>query len=309
MNKRTFNGSDVYLISTSSVLQGLFEKDLAVFTAFDPSLNATFAANWMAAINDCASRYTDFNIRANISGYVEESRMAMDQCREKFQDVKYFMKKAFPKQPAIHEEFGTKRYGMAQRTQGRMILFMDELHAVCEKYKTQLAAVGFLQPQIDEIVTLKNDLAAKNLAQESYKNGRPVLSAERVEKLNNLYSYAAQVCAAAQRIYRNTSYAKRKQFVYEPVQKTVYHESIEPNSYNMVAETIRVSRKFSIENKGTVTLQFGFSNNAEIITTNRITVAPGKKVVVAKKDFQPPEGNFLVAYNMNDTAGEYRVKG
>ena len=47
---RDYQGSDGYMIETSSALQVLFLDNVANFTAFDSTLDAAFGADWLSKI-------------------------------------------------------------------------------------------------------------------------------------------------------------------------------------------------------------------------------------------------------------------
>jgi len=210
---RAFNGSDSYMLETANTLHSLFVASLADFTNFDTELDAAFGTTWLASIDAAGTVVRDSQVKDILAQKTDDVLAQMELCVLKYNEVKYFASKVFPKNIARQAEFGTDTYLAARRSQAKMVLFMDEMHKACVKYQTELVAGGFTAPQIAEILTLHTALLNANTVQEGYLKGRPVLTQERVETLNTAYTFMRTVIEAANVIYYN-DFARRNQYVY-----------------------------------------------------------------------------------------------
>ncbi|MES2621694.1 MAG: hypothetical protein V4615_12665, partial [Bacteroidota bacterium] len=161
--KRLYKGKDVEMMDAIIPCYLSFEKYLAEFTAHDPSLNNTFLNNWKAALDDLIYYLPIKGQERAVmedSYLIEDSGKALKNCRVKYMEVKYYAGKAFPDNKEILKEFGESTYSKTQFSRLRMVQFMETLHGVAEKYKTELLAAAYTQSAIDEIATLAAALRA-----------------------------------------------------------------------------------------------------------------------------------------------------
>lgn len=139
----------------------------------------------------------------------------MDKCRDKFQDSKYFIEKAFPGKVAIWNELGYDNYDDCRRVQLKMIQFMKNFHGKATKYKTEHIAKNYTQLMIDEIETRRKALDDANQAQEDFIGTLGVDTQERYAKNNGVWDTMVKVCTAGKRIYKN-DFAKYQRYLLPP---------------------------------------------------------------------------------------------
>jgi len=187
-------------------------------------------------------------------------------CSAKYNDVKYFAGKAFKTKKPIMNEFGVKTYNTASKNPTALSMFMNRLHEVAQKYKTQLIAQGFTQAKIDEILTLKLALEAANTTQNVFMDHRPVITQDRAMAFNACYAFIVEVDKAAQIIYRNND-AKRKIFVYDARGGNKNEYSGEINEDDFIALP---KRKMSLKTLITITV-IGTANIRSFLSTNNTT--------------------------------------
>lgn len=211
---RHYKISDLEMREDSVTVHALFDADVADFTAFDPTLNPTYAGAWQAAITAADAVDTDEHYRDLIQQKTELVNQAMGLCRKKYNDVKYFALKAFPGNAAVQKEFGFDNYNSARQSDTKLQEFMKTMHATAEKYKLTLTEVtiGYSQPQIDEILTLASQLDADNITQEVFKKEQLTNTQNRITKLNAVYAYRTQIAQAAKIIYED-NFAKYQQYL------------------------------------------------------------------------------------------------
>ena len=102
-----------------------------------------------------------------------------------------------------------------------MIQFLSLLYQAATEYSVQLIAAGFTQDKIDQINILQSELTTADYNQELSKKRRPLLTQQRIEKLNECYEFMQNVSKAGKIIY-SADFAKYEQYLlpYERTQKT-----------------------------------------------------------------------------------------
>lgn len=208
---RTYSMSDSEMLEESKIKQGHFIEDKAEFEAFDQDFRDPFVQNWQSQIASTELESSDSEIKGVQVQLTKKVQNIMKQCTSSFQDMKYFVEKAFPGDKAVLNEFGYNNYHADSKTQAKLILLMQQAYGVASKYKEQLGAAGFSSTKIDELLSLKDQLNEANQEQELYKSNRPVLTQDRIDKLNKTWEFAQKTAKAAKQIFKNNP-AKLKQY-------------------------------------------------------------------------------------------------
>lgn len=215
---RTYSGSDADMIQASRVMHGLFVEDKAAFINFDGEFADPFAANWLQKISIANDVVQD---SLYVSGLTELTKIVetkMEECKEFFQAMKYFIEKAFTDKMEIQVQFGTNDYEKARLSQTKMIQFLGLLNKTATQFKTELIAAGFSQDKIDRIAILQTELINADYEQEMSKKKRPAVTQERIEKLNDCYQWMQKVSKAGKIIFVK-NHAKFDQYLL-PVERS-----------------------------------------------------------------------------------------
>ncbi len=191
------------MIEFNKTMLGHFTDEQAVFASFDADFTAPFETNWQTTINDAEMMPTDETIKDQLQQLTAKVEDAMEKCRIKFQNSKYFIEKAFPESPAIRNEFGFDDYDQARKSQVGMLQFMRTFFTTANKYAAELDAVGYNAASISEIETLGIDLDKDNNEQEKFKGTRSVTAEERVKALNKTWDIMVPVSKAGKVIFMN----------------------------------------------------------------------------------------------------------
>lgn len=306
---RHYSGNDAFMTESARVNYNLANDDLAKFTAFDSTIDEAYMAAYLADIETAETVVADTAVSDQQVQTTENVLSQMDLARAKYNEVKYFVQKAFPNSPATQGEFGLNDYMDARRSENKMIQFLDEMHKACVKYQTQLVAAGYNAPAIAAIQTIRTDLLNKNTTQEVFKKQRPKLTENRIKILNAVYGRLSLINAAAQVIYAN-DYAKKRQFVYDiSADKGLqeYEGTVAAGALKTVA-TVAVSEDavFTFKNTGTVPLVFCLSptQNLEGI---QIPIGGGATISKTAGDLNPNAGFLLVKNTDAANAGSYLI--
>ena len=217
--KRKFIISDSSMLIDSSACLKAFKNDKAAFVKFDADFDDSFADNWAAAIDIANDLSTDDDTVDVQSGYTETVYDTMAACREIFQDIKYYIQKAFPTRKAVWKEFGFANYNNARNVVPKMNAFMSVLNKKANKYKNQLMAANCPAAMIDQIGILSQTLVDAKITQSEVKNSRYSITDDRVVKLNAVWTFRQAVAKAAKIIYRK-NYGKYKQYLLPASEET-----------------------------------------------------------------------------------------
>lgn len=237
---RNYDGTDTFMLESAEVMLAAFLPDLPDFTAFDTTLDATFATNWQTAITTARSTATDNTVVGEQKDRTQQVQQAMAQARNAYMDVIYFAEKAFKNQPGILQKFGKgDSYRKAHKTQPRMLEFFEELVATVTQYTTQLTAAGAPAATLSAPAAALTALTNLNVSQNLQIKQRPVFTRERIESYNTVYSFMEQVSEAAQRIYRNNP-EKLGQYMYNPprINYTTINQNIAGGGTQLVLANI-----------------------------------------------------------------------
>lgn len=307
--KRNYTGTDAFMTQSARVNYNLANSEIAQFTAFDSTINAAFMTAYLAAIVAAETVVADSAVADQQVQTTENVLSQMDLARAKYNEVKYFVQKAFPGSAATQGEFGLNDYMDVRQNESKMIQFLDEMHKACVKYQTQLVAAGYNAAAIAAIQTIRTDLLNKNTTQEVFKKQRPKLTEDRIKILNAVYDRLSLINAAAQVIYAN-DYAKKRQFVYDiSADKSLqeYEGTVAAGALKTVA-TVAVSEDavFTFKNTGTVPLVFCLSptQNLEGI---QIPIGGGATISKTAGDLNPNAGFLLVKNTDVTNAGSYLI--
>lgn len=218
---RIYNGSDADMIEASRVMHGLFQEDLSAFTNFDPVFSADFAAIWLSKINIASGIVNDIQPLGELSNLTRLVEEKLEECREYFQYVKYFIEKAFPGQSEMWTQFGLNDYMASRKSETKMIQLLGILYKGMIRYQTELNAVGLSKTKIEQASELQTQLTSVNFDQEIAKKKRPTLTQERITALNDCFEYMQKVSRAGKIIFAK-DYAKYNQYLlpYERVSKS-----------------------------------------------------------------------------------------
>lgn len=308
--RRSYNGSDSFMVQEARLIHGLVSADLAKFTAFDSTITAAAQTAFLAAITAAETVVDDTAVVGQLKQSTENLLAAMDAAKTKYNEVKYYVLKAFPNSPGTQHEF-LNEYDEARKSATKMIQFLDELSKAAVKYQTQLVAAGYSAAAIAAIATLRTDLTAKNSAQKMIKKNRQKLTEDRVILLNACYSRMALINAAAQIVYAN-DYAKQQQFIYMP--GTESSSGIQGFGGSIAAGQTAVITQidydednvFTFTNTGSVTLTFCLSSSGSM---EGITAAVPAGATETLTGSELNEGaTVLLVQNDGTQAGTYNVE-
>ena len=211
--KRLYSGiADTKMFNRAQGIKNLLQDDIADFAAKDAEFNAIFLTNFQAEIDNCTGFTTDETHMDQVEELTRQMNVAWKNCKDYFQDMKYYIEKAFPIQPGIHKEFGYDDYRDMSREQHRVVSFMDKLEETANTYTTELIAAGMTAAQIGQIPLIRDEFKAANGAQDKALDNRLELTRLRIEQNNKLWGILQQVNKLSKAVYRGI-YSKLQQYL------------------------------------------------------------------------------------------------
>lgn len=212
--KRLYTIPDAYMLEFAKTLRLFFMEDQAHFAAKDSNFATPYEENWKMAIAAAEDEPGQEQRKYQLTGLTETVLKEMDLCREIFQDSKRSIRKAFPRNVTIWNEFGFDDYNAVGRKQTEMIQFMKRFHTTAIKYSAELGvpAVNFTAADIDEIETRRAALDVANNAQEKFKKDLPTFTRERTEKLNTVWNICTDVGSVGKSLFKK-DYAKYQHYL------------------------------------------------------------------------------------------------
>ncbi|HPI39089.1 MAG TPA: hypothetical protein PK397_14195 [Ignavibacteriaceae bacterium] len=208
---RKYNIPDADMISEARNKLTAFNEDKAGFISYDPDFRDPFSTDFESLINEGESTPDDEMIKGEMLSYTNRVDTALENCRVHFQEMKYFIEKAFPTDYAKQTEFGYRMYEQVRLNHDKMVQFMRNLFDTAKKYETDLTAVNYTADKIARIDTLRLELIDADKVQDNYIKNRPVYTQNRVIAMNRIWDGLVKICNAGKNIFRN-DYAKLQKY-------------------------------------------------------------------------------------------------
>lgn len=202
---RTYNMPDDEMLEWARDLRELFVQYKADFIALDTAVfSDPFAADWLPLIEAAEAVQTDEERDDALTGLTDIVTEQMGLSRAKYATLSYFVNKAFATNPSARNEFGLDDYDAARASQKKMVTFLARQYRLANgKYKVQMLAAGFTQPQIDELNAMAAELATENTAQNVFAKTVTVDTNARIATLNAAWEPARKVNAASKAKFYN----------------------------------------------------------------------------------------------------------
>jgi len=122
--------------------------------------------------------------------------------------LRYWVNKAFAKNPAALKRFRLAKYWKIRGQQSELVTYMNTLATVVAEFRAQLEVAKVPVALLDSVKTSADALAKANSVQENSKGGRNSATQARVTRLNAIYAIDQLFSHAADFVY-DTNPAKR----------------------------------------------------------------------------------------------------
>lgn len=308
---RAFAGTDVYMAQTARVTHNLIKLELDLFTNFDTTITQQSLEDYYESIVLAEEVVADSAIIDQQVSLTESVNEVMGMARTKYNQIRYFVLKAFPNSIGVQGEFGLNDYMKARKNVNQMGQFLKEMQNACEKYESILVSRGCKKEEISAISEIRDKLISHNTTQKVFKKQRPKLTEDRIIILNNCYATTVELMAAAQFVYAD-DYAKRNQFVYTPSVRTNDGEEftgeVAPKATDLVTKVeYEADSILLFRNTGTVSLTFALSNS-DVLEGNEVELAGGATISKTMEELNAGANSILVRNNDSAITGSYMIE-
>jgi len=161
---RNFKFSDDLLLQYGSTTLGYLATDLPLFKTFDKDLNEAKVKNLTALMDIALREGGDDHKVAELGEKTETVLQQYQNSKALFNQLRYWVVKAFANQKAVQRQFGVGRFYKTTKSQTGMIEFMYELAETTAQYKKELVAVGIDKLLLTQIAAQPQLLQATNQA-------------------------------------------------------------------------------------------------------------------------------------------------
>lgn len=219
--RRKYKMSDGQLATKASNILYDLKRFLPAFTAFDPSINANFVVELEKLTGEKDIKDVNLFTSVNIEIKLETKQLntLLADARTLYSGVKYYVKRTFPGQQAIWNEFGANSYLKCRNSQLLMEQFMEQLVASMKKYQPQLKESGMPTTLPTEVETLTRKINEENDKQEQKKKERPGKTQQHIIDMNKTYDMLIQVSDASRFVYSNDKLMRELFIVYKGIRR------------------------------------------------------------------------------------------
>ncbi|WP_271782466.1 hypothetical protein [Aquimarina algiphila] len=225
MSRRNYPYSDSSLLEWGDTTTEHLKTDIKSFSAFDKKLNQDFLTNLEKQVTDGFAEGGDNINLAQLRQKTEVVEEAMQTCQKYFKRLKYWVLDAFPGKKAIQKQFGISGFTKIKDNQTKMIQYMEGLKDTIKRYRIELEKAGASSGFLDQSQELAETLRGANKEQEQKKGTRTVDTADRVERLNDLYAILRKINAAADNVFEDQ--AAKRELYRPPSRNTSGNDTIE----------------------------------------------------------------------------------
>lgn len=302
-----FDKSGTDMIRDARLKTGYLQEDLIDFTKYDEEITLDWVDRLEEKIDAAEAIPIDetvVDVQVGLGKVLDDKMKAGE---EHFQDVKYYVGKAFPNSIDVQNEFGFDDYGKARGNVAKFILFLKKVglklnHA---KYKDTLRAKGMPITVLTLSAALAGEIETADRNYDNSKKGRTGTTQDRRISYNEVWDMLAMLCAAGKNVYRK-NYAKYRRYIlYEGNQTPPpIGELYEPLP---ASETATALHEFSTTdtllfvNAGVTDLRFyRHTVEEEPNGTVGFTLAAQSEIIKPVSDV-PGMGDFINVTNLSDT--------
>jgi len=193
---------DSELSEQSHTLHLAFTRALPKFEAFDPSLNAAFAAAWKAAIIKIDGHPSDENTVDELQDCTQLLNEATDRALGQIKGLEYFIWQAYPGKEYKLAEFGLD--SLARKRKSNFAEMVDHCFIIHERvldFEADLLAAGMPPTYPAQLLAAIQDMDKALRKQRKFKLIRIEQTNERINRFNYVYNIHRQIAKAARVIF------------------------------------------------------------------------------------------------------------
>jgi hypothetical protein len=216
--KRLYSMEDELMLTRAATQKGNLQNDLAAFTAKFPWINAAYVTSYQTDITTADAIPRDNTVMTDVKVLTADVNASVVEGREALSQLFRYAEITYPTDKVRQRVFGQDLLAKARSDQEKMENLLEHANGFADKlpYKTDLIAKGYTQPQIDNLLTISDNINTKNLLQEAAKSSRPVSTQDRISVYNIVFERMQTISTCAQEVFEGNP-AKIQQYqIYPP---------------------------------------------------------------------------------------------
>jgi hypothetical protein len=215
--KRLYNHIDEDMLVKAQVFKDNLTLDLALFTAKFPWLIAANATALQASITSAEALALDTQVVANLKVLTADVNAQVILGGDALNILGIYAKLTYPSDEARQNVFGQQHWNEAKNDQEKMINALEHANslATAAPYNAALIAKGYTALEIANLLTIANNIKAKNTLQEDAKSRRPVSTQDRIVLYNSVWQQMQTINLCSKVVFA-TNPAKLEQYLLYP---------------------------------------------------------------------------------------------
>lgn len=203
---RRYNVSDAEMLSEARNFTTLVTKHLPAFSGFDSQAFSSESIEVFSTTIKGAEEMPTDNVLIDImASSTQKANETLEKCYEEVSLTKYYAKKVFRDNKPVMNQFGYNDLTKIRKSVDKMIRFMDDLIGVVKYYESELSAGGYPEGGIGELTRLRDLLKTQRDEQKVLIKERPVKTANRIDKLNEVWQNMVQINDAANILFKDNA--------------------------------------------------------------------------------------------------------
>ena len=309
---RLYKLADAEMFTYADKVISNLQTDIALFSNFDATIDAAFVTQAWNLLNTAKALPTDNVVLDQQVAITEQVKILMQDCRDQYDDMKFFIKKAFKNSVGRQNEFGLNDYNKAMINASEMVRFLDDMYNTADRYRTELTLAGCSNTFINKNRTLSDDLNLLIREQSQIMDSRSTSAEDRIKANNAIWEIVVLISEAAKRVFRKSP-ANMSRYLRPQPQKVGENTNLEitvaANAHKKAIDSVVTEdTTINLTNTGTTTLNFYVADGQinPMPTSEVLTLAAGETTVLIASDFSPKDtyGNLYVQ-NIGAVAGKF----
>jgi hypothetical protein len=303
--KKEYNKKNSEVVQEGVIKKEFATEDLPLLTPFDKEINPDFLISMQNSILKAQGIPLDNAVidQQAAKGVIVDVQVSLSESH--FQDIKYFVDKAFPKNNTIKKEFGYNDYSKAKKKPATFVAFLRQLGITVNNYKEPLQDKGMDVTMLTESAKRADALEKASKEHEVSKKVRLLSTQTRTLAHNELWGKIKQLCRAGKRVFK-TDYARYRRYIlYDG------HQTPPPISEDYIilpaGQTATADIEYSntsvylFKNAGVTEVRCGRHDKEDEPNTGEGFILTAGAEVVKEALEIPGTGNFINVTNLSTT--------
>lgn len=202
--QRLYSLKDEQLIIQGEVIRDRFPKYAEKFSAFnDVKFHETYHEFIKTKVSVANSTMSDAFILQTQAKETEDVIKASDELMTALEPVIFIIKSTFATEKMILREMRVKDFKQKSHNPTSFIIFTRDLQVKIEKYKEKLVLGGLKEEYLTVLDAAVVELDKQRCEQVDAIQSRPVITKDRIEKMNDLYRTLMDLRNAAKIIFKS----------------------------------------------------------------------------------------------------------